>query len=441
MAAADPEIFRKAAELIGKHGRIVIKVGGGARRFGDEIRRLAETAGAAVPGSLGVLPNAHAQNMHVGGSKGSISGNFAMENATLLAAIGTRAVCQSDCSGVGYPKARAVINLNGDFDDLTHYNNTLAVPGDIGVNLNCLIAILASEARLSPEKKAWLAACVVKKAEWAQFKRSRFEAVAPIDDAHQRRVMTQPQAVKVAANFASEIGAVKLFDAGDVQANGFQIVEDDQPFETFTETGASFMGFATAALMASAIADRPRYPIAFSGDGSFMMNPQVLLDGTEHHLRGTHSSSSIIAAWRRLLVSRTRSTAQNSGRATAWRSTTRAWRAPSLGSLLRPAAICPKHCIKPWQRRAPTTAWRSFTSPSMPAATLSAASASMVRGMWVVGSKTSRTVIFTQGFEGRPSWTSALGFLPTTRGCLQPPHGLLTSSSSPMATLPPPSYL
>jgi 3D-(3,5/4)-trihydroxycyclohexane-1,2-dione acylhydrolase (decyclizing) len=39
--------------------------------------------------------------------------------------------------------------------------------------------------------------------------------------------------------------------------------------------------------MASAIADSPRYPIAFSGDGSFMMNPQVLLDGAVHRLRAT----------------------------------------------------------------------------------------------------------------------------------------------------------
>ncbi len=290
VAVADPEIFHEAAELIGKHSQIAIKVGGGGRRFANDIRRLAEAAGAAVvlsPGSVGVLPNAHAQNMHVGGSKGSISGNFAMENATLLIAVGTRAVCQSDCSGVGYPNVRAVINLNGDLDDLTHYNNTLAIPGDIGANLERLNAGLAGIVDLSPKKKSWLAACAAKKAEWAQFKQSRFEATAPIDGAFQRRVMTQPQAVKVAANFASEIGAVKLFDAGDVQANGFQIVEDDQPFETFTETGASYMGFATAALMASAIADQPRYPIAFSGDGSFMMNPQVLLDGVEHHLRGT----------------------------------------------------------------------------------------------------------------------------------------------------------
>ncbi len=173
VGAADPETFREAGKLIGGHGQIVIKVGGGGRRFGDDIRRLAEAAGATVvlsPGSLGVLPNSHAQNIHVGGSKGSISGNFEMENATLLIAIGTRAVCQSDCSGVGYPRVRAVINLNGDLDDMTHYNSTLAIPGDIGANLKRLNATLAEASRISPEKKSWLAACAAKKVEWARFK-------------------------------------------------------------------------------------------------------------------------------------------------------------------------------------------------------------------------------------------------------------------------------
>jgi 3D-(3,5/4)-trihydroxycyclohexane-1,2-dione acylhydrolase (decyclizing) len=79
---------------------------------------------------------------------------------------------------------------------------------------------------------------------------------------------------------------VKFFDAGDVQANGFQTVEDDRPFETFTETGASYMGFATCALLASAMAKQPRYGIAFSGDGSFMMNPQALIDAVQHGARG-----------------------------------------------------------------------------------------------------------------------------------------------------------
>jgi 3D-(3,5/4)-trihydroxycyclohexane-1,2-dione acylhydrolase (decyclizing) len=41
-----------------------------------------------------------------------------------------------------------------------------------------------------------------------------------------------------------------------------------------------------SALLGAALADKPRYGIAFSGDGSFMMNPQVLIDAVEHKVRG-----------------------------------------------------------------------------------------------------------------------------------------------------------
>ncbi|MHC1740071.1 MAG: hypothetical protein AB9897_03055 [Anaerolineaceae bacterium] len=43
-----------------------------------------------------------------------------MENADLLIAIGTRAVCQSDCSRTGYPKVQHVININADLEDAAH---------------------------------------------------------------------------------------------------------------------------------------------------------------------------------------------------------------------------------------------------------------------------------------------------------------------------------
>jgi 3D-(3,5/4)-trihydroxycyclohexane-1,2-dione acylhydrolase (decyclizing) len=287
VACADDAAFAEAVALMAGHERILVKVGGGARRFASAVRALVERIGAVAvlsPGSTGVLPDAHPQNLHVSGSKGSVSGNYAMEAATLLVAIGTRAVCQSDCSGIGYPNVRAVINLNGDLDDLTHYNRTVPIAGDIGANLARLIAALPEAGRPSAGRSAWLAACLDKKREWRQLKLARIDATAPIDPVWQRRVMTQPQAIRVVAEFAKGIGAAKLFDAGDVQANGFQIVEDDRPFDTFTESGASYMGYAVSALMAAAVADAPRYAIAFTGDGSFMMNPQVLLDAAEHGL-------------------------------------------------------------------------------------------------------------------------------------------------------------
>jgi 3D-(3,5/4)-trihydroxycyclohexane-1,2-dione acylhydrolase (decyclizing) len=289
LAPATEAPFEEAATLICGARKVAIKAGGGIRGHDAAVRRLAEAAGAAVvlsPGSTGVLPDAHAQNMHVGGSKGSISGNFAMSEAELLIVIGSRAVCQADCSGIGYKKARHVININGDLNDATHYNRTLALVGDVSAVADRLAAKLEA-AKASTNKADWLAACAAKKAEWSAYKRARFEAAPIRDEVWQRPALAQPAAIKIVADFAKSIGAAKLFDAGDVQANGFQIVEDDKTGDTFTESGASYMGFAVSALLASAIADKPRYTIAFTGDGSFMMNPQILIDGIEHGVKGT----------------------------------------------------------------------------------------------------------------------------------------------------------
>jgi 3D-(3,5/4)-trihydroxycyclohexane-1,2-dione acylhydrolase (decyclizing) len=289
MAVGEAGAIADAVALLRRHPRIVMKVGGGGRRFAEPLRRLAESIGAAVvlsPGSTGVLPDAHPQNMHVGGSKGSISGNHAMAEATLLVAVGTRAVCQADCSGIGYPKVEAVINLNADLADLAHYNHTLALQGDIGAVAEQLLSALPAAADgAAPARKAWLAACAEQKSVWKRFLGER-QKQRLHDEVWQRPVLTQPSALKAVCDFAKSIDSVKFFDAGDVQANGFQTVEDDRPFDTFTESGASYMGFATSAITSGALARAPRYAIAFTGDGSFMMNPQALISAVEHGARG-----------------------------------------------------------------------------------------------------------------------------------------------------------
>jgi 3D-(3,5/4)-trihydroxycyclohexane-1,2-dione acylhydrolase (decyclizing) len=277
-----------AAGMIAKATKVAIKAGGGTRGHDAAVRRMAEAAGAAVilsPGSTGVLPDAHAQNMHVGGSKGSISGNFAMAEADLLIVVGSRAVCQADCSGIGYKRAHAVININGDLADALHYNKTVALVGDIGAVAGRLADKLEA-LKANGNKGPWLKACAAKKAEWSAYKQKRYACGPLRDEAWQKPVLTQPAAIKLVADFAKEIGAAKFFDAGDVQANGFQIVEDERTGDTFTEAGASYMGFAASALLGAALAEKPRYGIAFCGDGSFMMNPQILVDAVEHRVRG-----------------------------------------------------------------------------------------------------------------------------------------------------------
>lgn len=285
LSAADGD-YARAADWIEKSQHILIKVGGGGRAAGKQLTELLERSGGVLvhtPIASGVIPYLHPQNMSVGGSKGTLCGNYAMENADLLIAIGTRAVCQSDCSRSGYPNVKQVINLNADLDDATHYRHTLALVGDVGKTLEKLNQVLMS---VREKKMDWLQACADKKAAWQVFKHQRTLNPVLFDDYWGSPVLTQPAAIKIATDWAKSKGAISFFDAGDVQANGFQVVEDDLPNQTYTETGASYMGFAVSAQLSTAVSSKPFYGLALTGDGSFSMNPQILIDGVEHGARG-----------------------------------------------------------------------------------------------------------------------------------------------------------
>ena len=279
--------YPQAAQWIREADRIIIKVGGGGRKSSSELTKLLEHSGAVLvhtPIATGCVPYSHPQNMGVGGSKGSLCGNYAMDNADLLIAVGTRAVCQSDCSRTGYPQVKHVININADLDDATHYTRTLALVGDVRRTLEKLNHVLAETT--PQDKSTWLAACAEQKTAWQTFKLQRVLNPVLPDDYWGRSVLTQPAAIKIATDWAKAQGVICFFDAGDVQANGFQIVEDERPGQTFTETGASYMGFAVSALLATGASSRPFYALALTGDGSFTMNPQILIDGAEHKAHG-----------------------------------------------------------------------------------------------------------------------------------------------------------
>jgi len=278
--------YAMAIQRIRKARRIVIKVGGGGRQAGLELVTLLERTGGVLvhtPIATGCIPYLHPRNMTVGGSKGSLCGNYAMEHADLLLAVGTRTVCQSDCSRTGYSKVKQVININADVDDATHYQHTLALVGDIRRTLRKLNSNLGGQ---TIDKSEWLKVCAGKKLAWQAIKKQRSMNPVLSDDYWGVPVLTQPAAIQIATDWAKAHGVVSFFDAGDVQANGFQIVEDQRPGQTFTETGASYMGFAVSALLATVASSRPFYALALTGDGSFTMNPQILIDGTEHKATG-----------------------------------------------------------------------------------------------------------------------------------------------------------
>ena len=127
---------------------MVVRIGGGARNAGREIAELLELVdGVAIvsPLASGVIPYSNQRNMTVAGSKGSLCGNYAMERADLLLAIGSRFVCQSDCSRTAYPKVQRVININTEAEVALHYSDTLPMAGDARLTLQRLLKELIKQ--------------------------------------------------------------------------------------------------------------------------------------------------------------------------------------------------------------------------------------------------------------------------------------------------------
>jgi 3D-(3,5/4)-trihydroxycyclohexane-1,2-dione acylhydrolase (decyclizing) len=292
-APADAGPFQEAAARLSAAARVVVKVGGGARGVApavlDELLRRADAAYVHGPVAVGLLPGSHPRNMTVGGSKGSTCGNAAMREADLVVTIGARAVCQWDCSGTAWKAARSFIAVNTDPEDAAHYNSSLHLIGDAGAVLERLVqALREAGVDKGARETPWSSICSRRRREWDEFLASRIAVGSLHDEQLGRPLLTQPAAIAAVVQFAREVEAVKYFDAGDVQANGFQLIEDDRPGLTVTDTGASYMGFASGALLAGALAAQgPRaYPIAFTGDGSFMMSPQILIDAVQNGLHG-----------------------------------------------------------------------------------------------------------------------------------------------------------
>ena len=178
---------------------------------------------------------------------------------------------------------KRVININADVEDATHYNHTLALVGDVRRTLSRLESRPSNSAR--KESLPWLAACDGQKAAWQSFKQQRVDHPVLLDDYWGLPVLTQPAAIKVATDWAKS-GRVCFLMPATCRPTAFRSLRMSNPDKPLPETGASYMGFAVSALLATGLASKPFFSLALTGDGSFTMNPQILIDGAEHGARG-----------------------------------------------------------------------------------------------------------------------------------------------------------
>lgn len=208
--------------------------------------------------------------------KGSISGNFASENATLVLNIGGRGVCQSDCSATLYASASEFININLNAVEALRYDG-IPLVGDARAVLRDLLAELPQR---QPNMN-WLRGIAQARQQWAAYLQDYYDH--PLVSGK----LTQPAVVKTVNDFINSSGGLKIYDASDVQAHGFQIARHLGPGTFFSETGNSAMGFAICASFGLGLIEGGCYPTAIIGDGSFLMQAQAIRDRVKHGARWT----------------------------------------------------------------------------------------------------------------------------------------------------------
>jgi acetolactate synthase-1/2/3 large subunit len=280
-------LARQVDELVTRLGRAerpVVLAGSGVRTAGaaELLLAVAERLGAPIVTAW----NAHdllweEHPLYAGrpGTVGDRAGNFVVQNADLLLALG----CRLNIRQIGYEHAafaRAAWRVLVDIDELELRKPTvapdLAVHGDARFFLETLQSALgeAWPARRPASWGPWLA--------WCRERRERYPVVLP-----SYRASDTPVNAYV---FVDELSRALAPDDIVVCANGaacvvaFQALRVRRGQRLIANSGTAGMGYDLPAAIGACLAAGGRRVVCLAGDGSIQMNLQELQTIVHHDL-------------------------------------------------------------------------------------------------------------------------------------------------------------
>lgn len=255
------------AELLAAAKRPVIIAGQGIRLAGavPAFRQLIEQYRIPVVASrLGIdlLPSDHPLFIGRIGNKGDRAGNFAVQNADLVLALGSRLSVSS--TGHEYATfAREASVVVVDIDPVEHQKNTVRIDHFINADVAVLLACLKPAS--PPDTAGWCETCLRWKNQWP---------VCLPAYADSERVNLYYFTDRLTRMMAGD--AVVVSDAGSafyVVAQAGQFAEGQR---WVTSGGQADMGYTLPAAVGVSVARNKGEVLAITGDGSFQMNIQEL---------------------------------------------------------------------------------------------------------------------------------------------------------------------
>lgn len=268
---AQPEWDTDLSELeadLARAERPVIIAGGGIRLSGtrEAFQNFVEKHNIPfVCSRMGtdVLPTLHPLNIGRIGNKGTRSGNFALQNADLVLALGSRLSVSSTGQEYDYFARNAKVHVV-DIDAEEHKKNTVHIERLYHMDLRWFFSCIQDMSPINP--KGWTEKCVY----W----REKYPACLP---------EYYTSALVNVYVFIEEFSKRLLPDSVIVSDTGSTIYAPPQALKTssfeqryITSGAQAEMGFALPAAVGVSIAGNRREVFALTGDGGLQMNIQEL---------------------------------------------------------------------------------------------------------------------------------------------------------------------
>ena len=260
-------------EQIKNSRRPVLYAGNGIRISGgfEAFESVAESLNIPVVtgwNSIDAIPDAHRLYVGRGGIMGDRAGNFAVQNADLVLAVGNRlSIRQVGYNWKTWAKGAFVVMVDADAEELK--KPTLHV--DMPIHADAKDFLEGLEARLSPDapffsESEWHAICSGWKRDYpvVQSKHTEWQGLA------------NPYAFIKALSAKLPEGSVTVVGNGSACVVGSQAYEIKRGQRFIVNSGVASMGYGLPAAIGASVARDGSEVICITGDGSIQMNLQEL---------------------------------------------------------------------------------------------------------------------------------------------------------------------
>jgi acetolactate synthase-1/2/3 large subunit len=248
--------------------RPMILAGGGIiiANAQKELLKLAETLMAPVATSLmgkGAFPESHPLSLGVIGMHGRKAGNYAVNDADVILAIGCRFSDRTTAMVSCFAPEAKIIHADIDPAEIgKNVRVNLPIVGDAKNVLRDMLKIIKVKA-----KKA-------KATEWTKKIAKYKKKFAPKMDYNDMPL--KPQKIIKEIMTVLKADDIVVTEVGQCQMWAMHYLERSKPRTFISSGGLGTMGFGFPAAMGAKVAAPERNVIDIAGDGSFLMNSQEL---------------------------------------------------------------------------------------------------------------------------------------------------------------------